>query len=72
MKRNCRGMWGAEWARVEFDPSGISFNLTTSCWFRLFNQIEFVVQNFQELYAPEEARHVRAGFPSEWAKNLPG
>ncbi len=72
MKRNCRGMWGADWARVEFDPSGISFNLTTSYWFRLFNQIEFAAQNFQELHAPEEACHVRSGILAERAKNLAG
>ncbi|WP_299670680.1 class I SAM-dependent methyltransferase [uncultured Roseobacter sp.] len=69
--RPYRGMWGADWTQVEFDPSGISFNLTVADWFALFKDIGFDVQNYQELYAPTHARHVRAGIPAEWAKRYP-
>ncbi|MDW3223941.1 MAG: class I SAM-dependent methyltransferase [Paracoccaceae bacterium] len=69
--RPYRGMWGADWTEVEFDPSGISFNLTIADWFKLFTEIGFTVKNYQEIYAPDGARHVRAGVPAEWAKSFP-
>ncbi|MFK7882255.1 class I SAM-dependent methyltransferase [Roseobacter sp.] len=69
--RPYRGMWGADWTEVEFDPSGISFNLTIADWFKLFTEIGFVVDNYLELYAPQDARDVRAGIPAEWAKLYP-
>ncbi len=71
LHRPYRGMWGADWTKVEIDPSGVSFNLTVSDWIRVFLDIGFTVQNYQELYAPDHASHTRAGIPAEWAKTYP-
>ena len=71
LHRPYRGLWGVDWTEVEIDPSGVSFNLTMSDWFELFNEIGFSVQNYQEIYAPDWADHSRAGVPADWAKIYP-
>lgn len=71
LHRPYRGMWGADWSEVAFDPSGICFNLTIADWFTLFTEIGFAVQNYQELYAPDHAEHIRASVPADWAKEFP-
>lgn len=65
------GMWGADWTKVEFDPSGVCFNLTISAWMSLFSEIGFKVENYQEVFAPESATGTRACIPAEWAKQYP-
>lgn len=65
------GMWGADWREVEFDPTGVCFNLTIADWMRLFNDIGFTVRNYQELFAPEDETETRACVPAEWAKIYP-
>lgn len=71
LHRPYRGMWGADWTTVEFDPSGVCFNLTIADWFKLFADIGFSVVDYQELYAPEHETHTRAFVPAEWAKTYP-
>ncbi|MFZ5964616.1 class I SAM-dependent methyltransferase [Thalassococcus sp. BH17M4-6] len=71
LHRPYRGMWGADWSRVEIDPSGVCFNLTMGNWFALFAKIGFRVENYQELYAPDHADHTRASVPADWAKVYP-
>ncbi len=71
LHRPYRGMWGADWTKVEIDPSGISFNLTISDWVAVFLDIGFTVQNDREIFAPRQAAPVRGGVPAEWAKNYP-
>lgn len=65
------GMWGADWTGVEFDPSGVCFNLTISGWMELFSAIGFTVRNYQEIFAPESETETRACVPAEWAKKYP-
>ncbi|MEP2531937.1 methyltransferase domain-containing protein [Shimia sp.] len=71
LRRPYRGMWGADWTKVAFEPSGVCFNLTLSDWMDLFNQIGFYVTKYQELYAPEWAYGTRAAIPADWAKDYP-
>ncbi|CUH81830.1 3-demethylubiquinone-9 3-methyltransferase [Tritonibacter multivorans] len=71
LHRPYRGMWGADWTEVEFEPSGICFNLTMADWMALFLQIGFTVERYQELYAPDWAEGVRAAIPADWAKSYP-
>lgn len=71
LHRPYRGMWGADWTEVEFEPSGICFNLTMSDWFKLFLDIGFAVENYQELFAPEHETYTKAAVPAEWAKVYP-
>ncbi|MEZ5823901.1 MAG: class I SAM-dependent methyltransferase [Geminicoccaceae bacterium] len=71
LHRPYRDLWGADWTDVEFDPSGVCFNLTFSAWMELFSTIGFVVRNYQELFAPEEETQTRASVPAEWARNFP-
>ena len=71
LHRPYRGMWGADWSEVEFDPSGMSFNLTVADWFGLFAGIGFAVTNYQELFAPADAMGIRGAVPAEWAKDYP-
>lgn len=44
----------ADWTEVEIDPHGISFNLTFSDWLKLFAEIGFHVDRYEELYIPED------------------
>lgn len=71
LHRPYRGMWGADWTEVEFEPSGICFNLSMEDWIALFTRIGFAVSGYRELYAPEGAEGVRAAIPAEWAKSYP-
>ena len=62
---------GADWTEVEIDPSGICFNLTMSAWVSLFNNIGFAIENYQEIYAPDDAVGARGGVAADWAKEYP-
>lgn len=71
LHRPYREMWGADWTEVAVDPSGICFNLTMADWFKVFREIGFSVNNYQEIYAPDSASDVRGSVPAEWAKSYP-
>ena len=71
LHRPYKDMWGADWTEVEFEPTGVCFNLTVSDWMKLFTDIGFKVENYQELYAPEWAEGTRAAIPADWAKTYP-
>jgi len=71
LHRPYRGLWGADWTAVEFEPSGVCFNLTIAGWMALFSAIGFTVRNYQELFAPEWETQTRASVPAEWAKKYP-
>ncbi|WP_299503675.1 class I SAM-dependent methyltransferase [uncultured Roseobacter sp.] len=71
LHRPYREMWGADWTEVEYEPTGVCFNLTISSWIDLFTDIGFAVSKYQELYAPESAMGTRAAIPADWAKSYP-
>ncbi|MCY6382858.1 class I SAM-dependent methyltransferase [Hoeflea prorocentri] len=71
LHRPYREMWGADWTEVEFEPTGVCFNLTMSSWMDLFTDIGFAVTKYQELYAPEGEMGTRAAIPADWAKSYP-
>lgn len=71
LHRPYRDMWGADWTKVEFEPTGVCFNLTISAWMDLFAEIGFEITRYQEVYAPEQALGTRAAIPAEWAKSYP-
>jgi len=71
LHRPYRGMWGADWTEVEFEPSGVCFNLTISGWMELFAAIGFAVKDYQEVFAPDSVTDTRAFVPAEWARKYP-
>lgn len=71
LHRPYREMWGADWTEVEYEPTGVCFNLTISSWMDLFTDIGFTVTKYQELYAPEGEMGTRAAIPADWAKSYP-
>ncbi|MEX0348909.1 MAG: class I SAM-dependent methyltransferase [Paracoccaceae bacterium] len=71
LHRPYAGMWGADWTEVEFEPSGVCFNLSVSGWMDLFAEIGFTVAKYQEVFAPGWASGTRAAVPAEWAKAYP-
>ncbi len=71
LQRPYRDMWGADWTKVELDPSGVCFNLTISGWMDLFAEIGFAVRHYQEIFAPESETEMRGFVPAEWAKQFP-
>ena len=71
LHRPYRDMWGADWTEVEYEPTGICFNLTMSAWMDLFARIGFEVTTYHELYAPEWAEGTRAAIPADWARSYP-
>ena len=71
LHRPYAGMWGADWSKVEIEPSGVCFNLTVSGWMDLFADIGFAVTKYQEIFAPDWAEGTRATIPAEWAKAYP-
>ena len=71
LHRPYRNMWGADWTTVEYEPSGVCFNLTISVWMELFSTLGFTVQKYQEFYAPDWAEGTRAAIPADWAREYP-
>ena len=71
LHRPYRDMWGADWTQVEFDPTGVCFNLTMSGWMDLFRAIGFRVTNYQEIYIPDHETETSASVPAEWGKKYP-
>ena len=71
LHRPYRNMWGADWTEVEFEPTGVCFNLTTSDWMRLFAERGFAVTSYQELYAPHAGMGTRGAVPAQWATEYP-
>lgn len=71
LHRPYRGMWGADWTEVDYEPTGVCFNLTISDWMELFARIGFGVAKYQELYAPDWAEGERAAIPADWARDYP-
>ena len=71
LHRPYRNMWGADWTQVEFEPSGICFNLTMADWMALFSQVGFAVNRYQELYAPDWAKGTRAAIPADCSSSQP-
>ena len=71
LHRPYRGMWGADWTEVAFDPSGICFNLTIGDWVALFAEIGFTIAHYSEVYAPDWATDTRGAVPADWARAYP-
>lgn len=71
LHRPYRGMWGADWTEVEFEPTGVCFNLTLQGWMDLFARIGIQVERYSEVYAPEWAQGTRGAIPADWAKDYP-
>lgn len=71
LHRPYRGMWGADWTEVEFEPTGICYNLTISGWMEAFATTGFEVTRYQELYAPDWAQGTRGAVPADWARDFP-
>lgn len=71
LHRPYRDMWGADWTTVEFEPTGVCFNLTHAGWMAVFAEVGFAIERYQELYAPEGAMGTRAAIPADWAKSYP-
>lgn len=71
LHRPYKDLWGADWTKVEIDPSGICFVLSFADWLALFREIGFEVENYQELYAPKTQTEMRAFIPAEWAQKYP-
>ena len=60
-----------DWSDVEIDPGGVEFNLSIAAWMRLFAKIGFVIEGYDELYAPEDQEEDRYFVPAAWAKLYP-
>jgi SAM-dependent methyltransferase len=71
LHRPYRGMWGADWTDVAYEPSGLCFNLTIASWMDLFGEIGFEVTKYQEIFAPDGASGIRAAIPASWARDYP-
>ncbi|WP_136637339.1 class I SAM-dependent methyltransferase [Pseudooceanicola onchidii] len=71
LHRPYRGMWGADWTGVTYEPSGICFNHTFGDWVALFARIGFGIVDYQEVYAPDWADDRRGEVPADWAKAYP-
>ncbi|MEM1274114.1 MAG: methyltransferase domain-containing protein [Pseudomonadota bacterium] len=71
LHRPYRNLWGADWTEVEFEPSGVCFNLTMSGWVALFSEIGFTILNYQEIFIPDWATGTRAAIPADWGKDYP-
>ncbi len=71
LHRPYRGMWGADWTEVEFEPSGVCFNLTISAWLDLFAAIGFTVRKVPGAVRARIETETRGYVPADWAKNYP-
>lgn len=71
LHRPYKDMWGADWTKVEIEPTGVCFNLTTAAWMDLFAEIGFHVTKYQELYAPDGEMGTRGAVPADWARSFP-
>jgi hypothetical protein len=71
LHRPYRNLRSVDWRHVEIDPSGVEFNLTFSDWLRLFREVGFAVDDYHELYAPEDRDGKSFTVPADWAKSYP-
>jgi SAM-dependent methyltransferase len=71
LHRPYRTLWGVDWSVVEIDPSGVCFNLPMSGWMRLFADIGFVVEEYQEIYIPEGETGTQSSIPAAWGQDFP-
>lgn len=71
LHRPYRGMRGNDYTQVEIEPGGVCFNLTIADWMKLFAEIGFVLEGFQELYAPAASDQTRFMIPGKWAQDYP-
>lgn len=65
------GLNRLDWREAEYDPGGIEFNRPISAWMSLFAQTGFVVERYQELAAPEDAKGAAFCVDAQWAKDWP-
>lgn len=71
LHRSYRGLTGADWTNVEFDPAGIEFNRPIGGWFALFHEIGFQIVDYRELYARDGQNSVEFSVPAAWARDYP-
>ena len=71
LEMSYRTLGRLDWSEVKTDPGGVEFNRSISGWMRLFREIGFRVEEFQELYAPDALTDERFGVPANWAKDFP-
>lgn len=71
LHRPLRGLTGADWTKVEFEPAGIEFNLPVGAWFALFRRLGFAVEDYRELYARPETRNAPFHVSADWARSWP-
>jgi SAM-dependent methyltransferase len=60
-----------DWTTVEIDPGGIEFNRSISAWLRLFRDVGFVVDDYHEIQAPDEADGTAFNIDAAWARRYP-
>ena len=71
LHRPLKGLTHADWTEVEFDPGGIEFNRTIGDWFKLFHRVGFEVEDYHEIFAPDDASGEHFSCPADWAQKYP-
>jgi SAM-dependent methyltransferase len=71
LERDYFGLGRLDWRDAIDEPGGIEFNLPTSSWLRLFDDIGFDLINYIEVRAPESATGTKGTVTADWAKRFP-
>ena len=69
--RNYFDLHALDFRDVAIDPGGVSFNLSISGWFALFDSTGFDVEGYLEPRAPESVTETSFAVPPQWAKQWP-
>lgn len=71
LHRPYRDMRSEDWTNDPEDPGGIEFNLGIADWLALFGDLGFMVERYQELYAPVGAQGSHFGISADWSRDYP-
>lgn len=69
--RPYRGMNSVDWTDALVEPGGVEFNRTIGDWFALFRRTGFDVEDYREVYAPDDATGVTFAVPADWGRQYP-
>lgn len=65
------GMHHLDWTDAVEEPGGIEFNMPISAWMRLFDELGFDVDRYDEVRAPDSATGERFWIPADWSRDYP-
>lgn len=71
LERPWFGLYRLDWTDAVHDPGGIEFCPTVGEWFRIFAELDILVEDYREIRAPEEVDGQPFAVTADWAQRWP-